>query len=790
MKFSYKTLSKFVDLSSCDVDSLVHRLTFAGFEVEGVSSLAYADKLVIGHVLTCENHPDSDHLHVLSVDCGNYGILDIVCGAKNVRKGLKVIVALVGCHLPAIDETIKKGVIRGKESNGMCCSLLELGVNKEALNENSPSLDGIEELPEDAPVGSEDVLSYLELDDTILDINVLPNRPDCLSYIGMAREISSLTGFALNEIPTFKNEYSSTIEVSSKTSACSRFDGLYLKDVLCQDETPLEVQRLLLANDIRSISPIVDLGNYVMLLTGQPFNMYDAKKNTTGKYIAVDDYQGEFSCFDSKKVDVINGDILITDGDSKPLCLAGIMTSLDASISSSTKDIFVEVADFYHANIRHTCNRLGLSSASSQLFSKGRNPNMIDEAIAVLIASLPMFLKSYTIASYSSYNQVSKKNKPFMFSYDALNKRLGSSYTHEEIDAVLKAFRVTKLDDGTLLAPVDRVDLNEQCDIDEEVFRYYPADKIKPSFEHFPLTHGQLTPSQKMKREIRSLLVNKGYDEILSFTLISEKEDKSIRVFSHDEAYKIINPMTKDHEIVRVDLLPTMISTLQYNISHQNENLALFEISDIDTPKGNHIYLSLGLAGKTSLCEAYQQREYSFFDLKGSIEAIFNKIGLSNTRYRLDYSKNECFHPKASCDIFIGKDKIGTFGQLHPSFVKNRLLVGEIDLGYLMNLKGLKTKFTTFSSHPMVKRDLSFKMNDKVSFAELKKKILSCKNCYVKKVEYFDDFVDKLTSERYLGVSLTLGKDDGTLNENEINSALNEIKSTIKASFGLTIRGE
>lgn len=227
MKFSYKTLSKFVDLSSCDVDSLVHRLTFAGFEVEGVSSLAYADKLVIGHVLTCENHPDSDHLHVLSVDCGNYGILDIVCGAKNVRKGLKVIVALVGCHLPAIDETIKKGVIRGKESNGMCCSLLELGVNKEALNENSPSLDGIEELPEDAPVGSEDVLSYLELDDTILDINVLPNRPDCLSYIGMAREISSLTGFALNEIPTFKNEYSSTIEVSSKTSACSRFDGLY-----------------------------------------------------------------------------------------------------------------------------------------------------------------------------------------------------------------------------------------------------------------------------------------------------------------------------------------------------------------------------------------------------------------------------------------------------------------------------------------------------------------------------------------------------------------------------------
>ncbi len=790
MKFSYKALSELVDLSHIDVDTLTKRLTFSGFEVEGVEKMAYADKLVIGQVLTCENHPDSDHLHVLTVDCKEEGILDIVCGAKNVRKGLKVIVALVGCNLPAISETIKKGVIRGKESNGMCCSLLELGVSKESLSEDSPSLYGIEELDDDAPVGEKDVLGYLKLDDTILDINVLPNRPDCLSYYGMAREISALMDVKLNNIPSFKNEYPSTIKVESRTKSCVRFDGLQISDIVLKKETPLDVVRVLMANDIRPVSPIVDLGNYVMLLTGQPFNMYDANKNNTGSYVAIDDMEGQFTCFDGKKLDLIKGDIVITDGEGKPLCLAGIMAGDAACISETTSSIFVEVADFYHANIRHTCNRLGLSSDSSQLFSKGRNPRMISEAVATLISVLPMFMESYKIESYSSYDVSIKENKPFAFSYDALNKRLGSSYTNEQIDKVLELFRIQKLDDGTLLAPIDRVDLNEQCDIDEEVFRYYPAEMIHPSMDHFPLTHGSLTAGQKMKRDIRSLLVNRGFDEILSFTLISEKEDSSVRVFSMDEAYRIVNPMTKDHEIVRMDLLPSMISTLQYNISHQNTNLALFEISDIDTKKGNHIYLSLGLAGETSLCEEYQSRPYSFFDLKGAIEAIFAKIGLSSTRYRLAYSTNPCFHPKASADIFVGKDKIGTFGQLHPSFVKEKLLVGEIDLGYLMNLKGLKTKFSSFSQHPMVRRDISFKMNDKVDYALLKKTIMSVKNSYVKKVDYFDDFIDKTTQERYLGVSLLLGKDEGTLNDNEISSSLNEIKNTVKAQLGLTIRGE
>ncbi len=790
MLFSYKQLSRYVCLDDFTPESLRARLTFAGFEVEGMEPLAQASKLIIGQVLTCEKHPDSDHLHVLTVDCGKEeGILDIVCGAPNVRKGLKVIVALVGCELPALNETIKKGSIRGKESNGMCCSLLELGVNKESLEETSPSLNGIEELAEDAPVGERDVLGYLSLDDTILDINVLPNRPDCLSYIGMAREISSLTGAALASIPSFENKYPSVYKAKTNSEKCSRFDLLCLNDVQVKDETPLFIRRVLMANGIRSLDPIVDLGNYCMLITGQPFNMYDNDKNLTKTYVCHDDLKGKFTCFDGKEVEMIEGDLVITDDNITPLCLAGVMAGDKANITKETKNIAIEAADFYHASVRHTCNRLGLSSASSQLFAKGRNPKMIDEALAVMISLLPEFFSHYEIVSYDSDNHAEKENKPFDFSYDLLNKRLGSSYTKEEIDKVLDAYRIKRVDGNKLLAPIDRVDLNEQCDIDEEVFRYYPAEKVNPSLDNYPITLGGLTPSQHNKREIRELLINQGYHEILSFTLISEKEDQSIRVFSHDESYRLVNPMTKDHEIVRSDLLPSLLSTINYNVAHQNTDLALFEISDVDTPKGNRLFLSLGLRGGIALTEKYRVREYDFFDLKGTIEAIFARLGISSTRYRLSYSKNEKFHPNASADIFIGKDFVGTFGQLHPSFSADKVFVAELDLGYLFSLKGLNTKFASFASYPLVRRDLSFKMNDKVTFALLKKQILSTRDAYVKGVYYFDDFTDKLTGERYLGVSLLLGKENGTLNDAEINAALDAIKNGVKANLGLVIRG-
>ncbi len=789
MEFSYQELSRLVDLSSWNPTALRNRLTFAGFEVEGMRKAASASRLIIGKILTCEPHPDSDHLHCLTVDCGQEGIRDIVCGAPNARAGLVVIVALPGCELPAIGETIQLGEIRGKKSDGMCCSLSELGVSKEVQSE--AQLSGIEELPLDAPIGETNVLSYLGLDDIILDINVLPNRTDCLSYLGMAREIAALTGAHLRPIPSFAqlSFAKEQLVVKTLTPKAPRFSALSLHHLIPRTETPLDIVRTLQASGIRSLNPLVDLGNYVMLLTGEPLNLYDLNLLGSSSLEVRDDYEGKFIAFDGKSYDLIPGDLVIFS-EGKAVCLAGIEAGEAAMVSSSTQEAFVEAGIFYHASIRHTSQRLGLSSPSSQLFAKGRNPKMIPEAIAVLISLLPRFFSSYEIGAFSdSQSASSEKPISFAFSLAACNQRLGSSYSEAQLQEVLNAYRIEEKG-GRLFPPEDRLDLIEQCDMEEEIFRYFGAEQIQPGFSGFPLTKGELTPAQKNKRVIRELLIARGFDEALTYTLISKAMDSSLRVFSSDPSYVIANPMTKDHEAVRSDLLPSLLEAIDYNVSHQHQNLKLFEVSNLDTPNGSHTYLSLGLRGVEALSEDYGEKPFDFFYLKGVIEAIFSKLGITETRYRLQYSKNPKFHPNCSADIFIGKDLIGTFGQLHPSFRKDKVFVAELDLGYLLHLPSSSTKFKPFDSYPIVRRDLSIRLDGKATFEQIKKTVLRTKDTFVNDVFYFDDFLDPETNNRYLGISLLLGKEGSTLKDNEINDTLDKVRSELKAQLSLSLRGE
>lgn len=791
MLFSYKLLSELVDLSSLTPEKVRDRLTFSGFEVEDMEPLASASKLCIGKILTCEKHPESDHLHLLTVDLGStYGIKNIVCGAPNARAGIKVIVALEGCVLPALNETIKKGVIRGKESDGMCCSLLELGVKADSLDENSPSKNGIEELDDDAEIGNTDVLAYLGLDDTVFDINVLPNRPDCLSYYGMAREISALLNVKMKDAPTFDfKSISKKLNVSSETNACNRFDILRITDVKVKSETPKKIKNYLTASGIRPVSPIVDIGNYAMLLSGQPFNMYDASKNEAGTYVVKDDFDDvKVKTFDEKELTLKKDDLVVTDS-KNPLCVAGIMALDSACVTSNTTSFDIEAGIFYHVNIRHSSSRLGLSSPSSQLFGKERNPLMVDEALAIIVSLLDEFLDSYKVEAYGSFNNVNNDVKGVEFSLDKLNHRLGGNYTEAEVDEVLKAYRVKKID-GLLYPPVDRVDLLEQCDFEEEVYRYFGAERLIATFKNYPITTGGLSPEQRKRREIREMLISLGFDEILSFTLIDEKMDKMIRVFNNFDSYKLVNPMTKDHEIVRSDLLPSMLQTMDYNITHNNPDLKLFEISNVDNPKaGSHLYLSLGLLGKHYVSENYDGVEYNFFDIKGIITSIFNKIGVPETRYRLMYSKNTAFHPYASVDIYVGKDFVGTFGRVHPSLRKDNVYLAEIDLGYLLALKGLKTKFTKFSSETMVRRDISFKSKDDVSYKKLIDTIKSVKDTNLDHVSLFDKFSDD-NNDTFIGVSLYFQREGKTLKGEEIDDSVSRIINAVKANLGLSRRGE
>jgi len=423
MLVSVKKLNEYVDIKDIDASSLAKGLTFAGVEVEEMVTLASATNLVIGEILTCENHPDSDHLHVLNVNLGEkYGVNQIVCGAPNARKGLKVIVARPGAKLPQIE--IKPSVIRGVESNGMCCSLVELGVDIKYLNEYQTK--GIEELPRDAPVGEENVLGYLGLDDTILSLNVLANRPDLLSIYNVAREVGAIFSRKVNiPVVEHKADFVTDLKVGSDTDKCSQFSGCEIRGIVTKP-SPKYVQEFLMAEGVRSINNIVDIGNYVMLLTGQPLHMYDADKLTKKELIAKSDYSGEFIALDENKYELNEGDIVITT-DNKPMCLGGVMGSLECAVDENTKNIYIEAASFDSASIRRTSLRLGLVSESSQRFVKGTNHFQSEEVIALASELCRELAEAKEVSNIVTYQKEEKKQQVVKTSINKINNRLATS---------------------------------------------------------------------------------------------------------------------------------------------------------------------------------------------------------------------------------------------------------------------------------------------------------------------------------------------------------------------------
>lgn len=792
MKFSLNYLKKLVDLSSISTEELVKRLTFASFEVEEVLKPALATNLVIGKIIECEKHPKSDHLHLLKVDCGlKYGIKDIVCGAPNARVGIKVIVALPGANLSKIGVIIKESEILGYHSSGMCCSLVELGVDKSLLS--TKQIEGIEEVNPLVEIGSENVLQILGLDDTILDINVLPNRLDCLSYLFMAKEIAAL--FNLKTISLKKTDIStiskSSLKVTSKTSYCKKISLLIIKDITKLNSTPNEIKEMLNASGIRSISPIVDLGNYIMLLTGQPVNMYDLDL-IDGDVLVSSDVNDEFTSFDNKKYQLQKDDIVIKDS-KKDICLAGIIASSTSLISEQSKSIAIEFASFYHANIRHTAKRLGLSSYSQQLFAKGVNPYMIDDVISLSIDIINSFIAEYKSMEITSFSNIDELDNKFDYSLSLTNSRLGSDYTLKEAIDLFSLYNIKWIvkdneNEFTLYPPIYRLDLKEQCDIDEELFRYYSASRIKLNLDNFNATKGELSVEKIEENKIRNLLISKGLYEIVSYTLIDEKKDKLIRVFDNDESYKVINPMTKDHEIIRSDLLPSMLEVISYNLNHFNKDFALFEISQMDLKdKENSTYLSIALVGNKKTQDNFNLLPYDFYDMKGIIISILNKLGINENRYALDVSKVDCFNPYCCADLLVNKKKVGSFGKIHPSLISENIFLCEINLSYLISLPGRNVKYKAIDESPLIRRDLSFLLKDNVTYLDIKNAILKDKDKYLKDVKFFDLFTSN-DGSKYLGISLYMSKDNETMSDSEITNCFNKAIEAVINKLGLQLR--
>ena len=798
MLVSLKSVNQYVDIKDLSAEEIADKLTFAGVEVEEIKKLASGTNLVIGEIKECVAHPNSDHLHVLKVDLGpKYGVTQIVCGAPNARTGLKVIVARVGAILPQIE--IKKGVIRGEESNGMCCSLLELGVDGKYLSDYQKA--GIEELPEDAPVGEENVLGYLGLDDAVLNLKVLANRPDLLSIFNVARELGAIFNRPV-KLPKVerREDFQTKLVVGSKTKRCSQFSGKEIKGIVTKP-SPKWMSDYLMAMGVRSINNIVDIGNYVMLMTGQPLHMYDADKLMKAELYAQDDYDGDFVALDEKTYKVIPGDIVICC-DNKPMCLGGVMGSLACAVDENTKNIYIEAASFDGASIRHTSNRLGLVSESSQRFVKGTNHFQSEFVLDYAAQLINELCEAKSNSNNVVYQSEKEEDQVIDSSVTKINNRLGTSFTKEEISETLERlnFKLTFKDEDKFaaLVPQYRLDITSDADLSEEVIRLRGYDNVKSILPCLDTKVGMLTLRQQRLKNIRSYLLNVGLDECLTYSLISKKEKDDFCLLNKEENYIILNPLTDEHEVFRTHILSSLLKVATYNVARQNKNLALFETSNMISKSSRSEHLAIVLVGQALNQGLLEKENYSFFHMKGLLEGLFAALGIESSRFRFDrfVDPNHELHPGKSANIIFQNKVIGVCGELHPNQIekydlgKTSAVVLEMDLEALLEAKVSEVKMAPISRFPSVSRDLAFVLDANISAGEVIKTIKTVGRGLVNNCEVFDVYQGTGIAEgkKSMALSVTYRKDDGTLTDREISDIEDKIKFELSRSYKAEIR--
>lgn len=795
MRASLNLLKQYVDLTNISPEEIARKLTFSGLEVESLSAQCDATGLVIGQILECENHPSSDHLHILKVDLGpKYGIKQIVCGAPNARVGLKVIVARVGAELKSIPLKIVKSTIRGVESEGMCCALFELGVDKSYLSQ--AQIDGIEELPDNAIVGDENVLSFLNLDDYIFDINVLANRSDCLAIFSLAKELGTLFNRQVNiPNPHILNEFDTPIKVHSLTNNCPQFSIKLVKDIKVK-ESPSWLKNFLRSQGIRSINNVVDIGNFIMILTGQPLHMYDVDKLATNEFIVKDDYVGDFIALDDKKYSLKNDDLVIFNGENIG-CLAGIMGAKACAIDENSHNIAIESANFNGASVRRTSVRIGLSSDSSAHFIKGINPYQ-DEFVLDLTAQMLIDLAdAKVIYKTSRYSTINYNIPGINYSCSYINNRLGTNFSATKINEILKSLniRVEKVGEDSYLAypPQHRIDLKCNADLSEEVIRIAGLDCVKPTLPQMVTTVGGLSLEQRKRKKIREHLISNGLHEVLTYTLVSPELNQSAIILNNDDSIKIMNPMTVDHSLVRRGLLPSLLEVLNYNLSHQNKDVAIFEISDITTDKQSYQELSIVLNGQKLDRELLKTRNYDYYDVYGLFMGILAILGIDNKRYKLERLTNSpFFHPGRSASIFFGKKLVGVIGQLHPTFAKDYgdTFVLDLNLSEFINLRCSTIKMNDISRFPSVSRDYAFVLKKEILSDDIIKLVKKESHGIVIDVKVFDVYEGESLPDGFksIAIKIVYSSLEKTLKDEEINQVEKCILNSLNKQFNAVLR--
>ena len=782
MILSRNFVKDYIDLDdNLSIEKIAQDMTRVGNEYDSAEKFINATNLVIGQIKTCEEHPDSDHLHVCMVDVGDK-TLQIVCGAPNARAGIKVIVALVGANLPN-DVTIKKGTIRGVESNGMMCSIAELGLDNKFLTEEDKK--GICELGQDAIVG-EDPIKYLGFDDEVIDFELTANRGDLLSMLGMAYELGAIYNKKVKDVDINYKEtgkdINQTFNIDIQTNNCSVFLAKKVENVEIK-ESPAFIKNRLMACGIRPINNVVDISNYVMLELGQPLHFYDADKLNSEIIVRMAKNGEKLTTLDNIERTLDENDIVISTKE-KSIGLAGVMGGLETEVVPQTKNIIIESAIFDGVRVRKTAKKI-LRSEASNRFEKGLDSNRTYMAINRACHLLEKYANGTVIEGMCTYDQSQKEDKKIEITFKNITDVLGTNISNNDIlDVFTKLGFSYEADDKKAIVSVPRrrLDISIKEDLIEEVGRIYGVDNIEGKLPVLPVKQGSY---DKQTREIRNKMVSLGLNETLSMIFTSDKEAKKYTTDDF-EVVKLLDPLAEERNALRYSLIPSMVKIYEYNKARENKDVCIFEI-------GKGFYKKQEEYGENQKIVALMTGKYylgvgnsanvDFYVIKGVVEELLNFLGYEN-RYTIempDQIPNE-FHKGQTANINVNGQIVGIVGKLHPEVTKDDVYVMEINLDELLSKRVGKMKYKEISKFPNVKKDVAFVMKKDIPSVEVEKVIKKAGGKLLTNIEVFDVYTGENIGkdEKSVAYSLTFNDSKKTLTEEEITKIFENIIANVE----------
>ena len=799
MKASIEWLKEFSDIN-ISTNQLSEILTMTGSKVEDIEESGNDIRnVVVGKILTIEKHPDADKLVITKVDVGNEK-LQIVTGASNIKEGDIVPIAKNGSELPG-GIHIKTGKLRGIESCGMMCSIGELGLSIEDYPEQIE--DGIMILPKKYEKNlGEDIVKILKLKEEIIDFEITSNRPDCLSIEGIGREVA----VSLNE--KFKNPRANID--SKKEESKSELEGLKV-DILAPElcyryiaravknvkigPSPDWMKQRLKACGMRPINNIVDITNYVMLEMGQPMHAFDITSISGGHIIVRRALDGEKITTLDEQQRTLNKENLVIADEKKAIAIAGVMGGLNSEIENNTNTVIFESAVFNGSNIRLTAKQVGLRTEASSRYEKGLSPENALRAINRAVELVNILEAGEEISGVIDVYPTKQKENKIEFIPERINALLGTELSKNEMEEILNKLNI-KIQDGFAIPPYYRMDIEGEADLAEEILRIYGYDKLGSTLICAETTLGGKNKQQKLEDTLKNLLVDKGFSEIYTYSLLNEKELIKSKIDREKVEQSIIlkNPLNEDYNRMRVSTIPSIMQTISLNFAKKNQNVNLFEIGRIYLNKNKNIENNKLPIEETMLSLASYGEHMDFYTLKGIVENIMEASHIK--RYELSSNiKKESYHPGRVAKISVGNDTIAIFGEIHPIVANNygvgtRVYMAEIYLEKLAIYGRANNKYTEIAKFPAIQRDIAIVIDEEIEVGTIEKIIIKKSKNILENLKLFDIYRSEKIGNGKKGVaySLRFRSNEKTLSDEEIAKLMENIILELKKEVGADLR--